>query len=175
MPNNCLLCEKITDNPKFCSRSCAAKQNNKIPKRKRRILYCKVCSKDTGDSRRQYCIPCNPNVVDWDNVTYEDITSIRKYQKNSRIRDLARVKYKRSGKPNSCYICDYSTHVEICHIKPISSYLPTSKISEINDIKNLVALCPNHHWELDKQLFSLVFTFLATFTLCVSSIGVQLI
>lgn len=173
MPNNCLFCDSITTNPKFCSKSCAAKQNNKIPKRKRKIFYCKVCSKDTGGYRREYCKTCNPNYVDWDDVTYAEITRLRNYQKNSRIRDLARAKYKCSGKPYTCYICGYSLHVEICHIKAISSYLPSAKIAEINDINNLVALCPNHHWELDKQLFSLVFSFLATFTLCVSNIGVQ--
>lgn len=145
----CQCCKKPTDNPKFCSRSCAAKTTNKIPKRKKQINYCSLCGKETGFFRRKFCQSCNPMNKDWTRITYGEATSKRKYQKNSRIRSLARNSYKHSHKPQCCIICGYNKHFEVCHVKPISSFPDTATISEINDLDNLIALCPNHHWELD--------------------------
>ena len=146
---NCICCGKNTNNPKFCSRSCSAKTTNKIPKRHRQINYCKSCGKETGFFRRKFCSSCNPMNKDWSTITYSEATSKRKYQKNSRIRNLARRIYKSSDKPQCCMICGYNKHFEVCHIKSISSFPNTATISEINHIDNLIALCPNHHWELD--------------------------
>lgn len=147
--NNCGHCGEETKNPNFCSRSCSAKTNNKTPKRKKSINYCSSCGKQTGFFRRKFCSKCNPMNKDWNNVTYGEATKARKYQKNSRIRDLSRRTYKTSGKPKCCTICGYDTHFEVCHIKSISSFPPTATVGEINNINNLIALCPNHHWELD--------------------------
>ena len=54
-----------------------------------------------------------------------------------------------------CLSCGYSKHVEICHIKGISKHDDDTPISKINDLKNLITLCRNHHWELDNGLSSL--------------------
>lgn len=54
-----------------------------------------------------------------------------------------------------CSNCGYDKHVEVCHIKSISSFNNESKISEINDISNLILLCPNCHWELDNGILKL--------------------
>ena len=43
----------------------------------------------------------------------------------------------------------------MAHIKAVSDYDNDTLISEINDINNLVALCPNHHWEYDNNLLDL--------------------
>ena len=45
---NCINCNKETLNPRFCSRSCAAIFNNKVPKRKSQsqIVKCLNCDKD---------------------------------------------------------------------------------------------------------------------------------
>ena len=51
-----------------------------------------------------------------------------------------------------CYICGYSKHVEVCHIKPVSDFPLDSKLSEVNNISNLIMLCPNHHWEFDNGM-----------------------
>jgi len=48
-----------------------------------------------------------------------------------------------------CYECGYSKHVEICHIQSVASFSNCTKLYHINSIGNLVALCPNHHWEFD--------------------------
>jgi predicted restriction endonuclease len=50
---------------------------------------------------------------------------------------------------SGCEVCGYNTHVEVCHIKSVSSFSDDTLITEINSIDNLVGLCPNHHWEFD--------------------------
>lgn len=50
---------------------------------------------------------------------------------------------------NKCSKCGYDKHVEICHIKPIHTFSEDTLLTEINDVSNLIALCPNCHWELD--------------------------
>ena len=67
----------------------------------------------------------------------------------SGIRKHAERVFKKSGKSFICAVCRYSKHVEICHIKDVADFPGSAKISEINDINNLVTLCPNHHWEFD--------------------------
>lgn len=145
---NCLQCQKETKNPKFCSRSCSTIFNNKIHPKRKVEATCKICATPIP-ARKSYCIECNPNIKDWGNITYEEVIGIRKYQKNSRIRNLARVIYKKSDKPKCCSKCGYDKHYEVCHIKAIKSFNLNSKISEINNLDNLIALCPNCHWELD--------------------------
>lgn len=48
-----------------------------------------------------------------------------------------------------CFICGYSYHVDIAHIKDIKDFDGSTLVSEINDLGNLVALCRNHHYEFD--------------------------
>lgn len=159
--NNCNYCGALTLNPKYCSKSCSAKQNNTIkPKRTMKLIYCRKCGTTINrvswkDSpRRKLCLDCNPNNIDWSNVTYGEVINKAKYQKNSRIRGLARVAYKKSGLPRTCLMCGYATHIEVCHIKPISSFDDNAKITEINNIDNLAPLCPNCHWELDNFILN---------------------
>ncbi len=60
-----------------------------------------------------------------------------------------------STKPKCCYVCGYSKHYEVCHIKSVSSFSDETKIEEINSIDNLLALCPNCHWEFDNGLLEI--------------------
>lgn len=46
-------------------------------------------------------------------------------------------------------------HVEIAHIKPVSEFDGDSTIADINSLKNLIYLCPNHHWEFDNNIIKL--------------------
>lgn len=143
---------------KFCSQSCSAIVANKNTKRK--IYYCKRCGKPIGYGHdqcgyKQLCDDCNPFLVDWSVITYGEMKSKRKYQVNSRIREIARTLYQKSGKPQKCMNCGYDKHYEVCHIKGISTHSDDTLISEINDLDNLIALCPNCHWELDHGLLDL--------------------
>lgn len=89
--------------------------------------------------------------------TKKELLSSRKnYQSyRSTIRKLAEMTYKASGKPMVCSVCGYDKHVEIAHIKAVSDFNDSSTIAEINSVDNLIALCPNHHWEYDNGILKL--------------------
>ena len=67
------------------------------------------------------------------------------------IQKRARNIYEKSDKPKKCVICGYDKYYEVAHIKPVSGFDDDALISEINDIDNLIALCPNHHLEYDNS------------------------
>lgn len=167
-PNRCLECGKeilcipgknLTEvkSKKFCNNSCAAKYNN--ARKKKKAYFCKSCGAVIGYGekydRRKFCDKCNPSNVDWSKVTLRDIRSPRTYQANSRVRKLAQQIYAKSNRPKQCINCGYFTHYEICHIKAISEFDLDTPISTINDINNLMALCPNCHWEFDNGFLTL--------------------
>ena len=54
-----------------------------------------------------------------------------------------------------CQVCGYKNHIELAHIKPVSSFEDDALISTINDPSNILVLCPNHHWEFDNGLIKL--------------------
>lgn len=152
----CLVCDKETTNPKFCSSSCAAKYNNeKSPKRKLKIALCTKCGceikRKSWKDRRTLCDGCSRG-VDWDNITLEQLSVKTNTQKYSRVRDHARKVFHEANPSATCYLCGYSKHVEVCHIKPINTFSLDTKVSVINHKSNLIGLCRNHHWELDHNL-----------------------
>jgi 5-methylcytosine-specific restriction endonuclease McrA len=144
----CICCSTPTANQKYCSRSCAAKINNKIPKRKKTKYYCENCKKEC-EYRRKYCELCFKHCTTPDFTLQEAV-----YEKHHRssayalIRSRARLTDK-AKRITACEKCGYDKHVEVCHIKPISDFSPNTKLSEINSETNLIILCPNCHWEFD--------------------------
>lgn len=135
----------------FCSRSCAAKVNNK--KTQKRLPAVKVfcaCGKKIHKSttRCNSCVKAGSKEK-WSSTTIGDKTyDDHKYAKYSYIRWSAKSIAKENNM-TTCKNCGYNKHVEICHIKAIHTYPSDTLISEVNDIKNLIALCPNCHWEFD--------------------------
>jgi 5-methylcytosine-specific restriction endonuclease McrA len=152
----CLYCGSETTNPKFCSRSCAARHNNRaFPKKERVKYYCKVCGRETR-YRRSYCTNCDPTKPkDFSSITIAEIRFGARYQANAWIRKLARRTYYTSDKPLCCCKCGYTKHFEICHVRSIQEFPLDTPMSVVNSLENLVALCPNCHWELDHGLLSL--------------------
>ena len=147
--NNCLHCGATTANAKYCSRSCANRVNGQLfPSRKRLARQCKHCGAPLL-SRRTTCDACNRSSVDWQAVPLHALKTRALQQYAAQIRSLARVAYRKSSQPEACAVCGYTAHYEVCHIKPISEFLPTNFVAEVNELHNLVALCPNHHWEFD--------------------------
>lgn len=73
----------------------------------------------------------------------------------SLIRARARSVVKYNGIPLICKNCGYSKHVEVCHIKPVSSFSEDTYLSIINSTDNLVVLCPNCHWEFDNGFLTI--------------------
>lgn len=71
---------------------------------------------------------------------------------NSSIREWARKVYLRAGLPRKCCVCGYDKHIHISHIRSVASFPDDALIEEINALDNLVALCPNHHWEYDNNI-----------------------
>lgn len=148
----CEVCGKLTKNPSFCSRSCAAKHTNRVPKRKR-TLFCSSCgdsmlarkSKGIHITKCQECYRDERNTVESSTkgeLLTNDTQRYRKIRYRAR-RDLAKL-----GK-TSCDKCGYNKHVEACHKIPIRDFPLDSPIYEINSPDNLMALCPNCHWEFD--------------------------
>lgn len=72
------------------------------------------------------------------------------------IRDQARKNYEKSDKPKQCIICGYP-YYEVAHIKAVGDFDNKTPLTVINDISNLAALCPNHHYEYDTGLLEIDF------------------
>lgn len=90
------------------------------------------------------------------NKTLEEATHNRKdNNRYCNIRSLSRRLYMRSDRPKVCEVCGYDKHIEICHIMDIAKFPKDTLISEVNDLNNLLALCSNHHWELDNNLIEI--------------------
>ena len=140
----------------FCSSSCAAKINNSKFAKRAPEGNCKSCNKPIPSSRT-YCVDCKGETKNirgkfyYNDKTLEE--AIREGKKASRyctIREYARKTLLKSGLEKCCQNCGYDKHVEVCHVKSISSFDISTTIREINDLSNLIYLCPNCHWELDK-------------------------
>lgn len=140
---------------KFCSRSCSTAYNNKLhPKIKAIQKYCECGNPKIGN--RKFCKQCieirHENFL---NLTLDELRTRRQYQAHAGIRDHSRDVYKKHNGSKICSKCGYTKHIEVCHIKAIDSFSLTATIRDINNISNLVGLCPNCHWELDNGFLTL--------------------
>lgn len=196
----------------FCSKSCAAKYNNRgIVRNPRKIKKCKQCegdyygpgkycskdcskissknlrierikTKSTTTKIESRCIYCNnvvlrtPYQIKHNQGRFCSHSCASKYQNKSnieftkgnlkcstgfarnqynKIRTSAHKIYKQFIGVYKCAVCGYDKHVEICHKKAIKDFPDTALLSEINSTDNLIALCPNCHWEFDNKLLSI--------------------
>lgn len=154
---DCLKCGTPTHNPKFCSRSCsAAYTNQQSPKRKAKN-YCEDCGQ-TIRRDVKYCSNCRKSRPFVARQATDDISlSVAIYKRGHRsaafalVRARARLVAKKLGW-NKCQHCGYDIHVEISHRKAIASFSLDTLINTINHPSNLLALCPNCHWEYDHQV-----------------------
>ena len=154
----CLVCEKETTNPRYCSRSCAATRNNLLyPKRHWVCRRCPSVSRPTPNAR--LCADC---LAQKDRDAHKSLlrtvaevkqrwrTSMRPW--TDAVRSSARSLY--SARSN-CSACGYDKHVEVCHRRAIVDFPDTALVSEINDPTNILILCPNCHWEFDHGVLEL--------------------
>lgn len=138
----------------FCSRSCSAIFNNKANPKRKNSNFCVKCNTSIR-SDGKYCSTCYKNHHYLEDKTLKEATLHRNdANRYCNIRKGARKKYMKSDAIKSCAVCDYSKHIEICHIKDISKFSLDSTIGEVNSLDNLVALCRNHHWEMDHNCLS---------------------
>lgn len=137
----------------FCSRSCAAKTNNKTNPKRKPQGKCFTCQ-EPCNSGYTYCKkhrkPRNEPYLDWSKITYKEMQGTGT-NKNNAVRQQAR----RVAKAKECQVCGYNKHIEIAHIKSISSFPDETIISIINSPTNIIALCPNCHWEFDHGMLQL--------------------
>jgi len=157
--HTCQECANLTSNAKYCSRTCATKAIGKKTKESgiRCKGKCKLCKKKIS-SQRTYCEQCYKEQgfkKDYDKMTLEDCKKRGSNLYHAVIRVHARKRAQVFGLLDKCRVCNYSIFVECCHIKSIASYPINTLISVVNDITNLVGLCPNHHAEFDKGLLKL--------------------
>lgn len=108
---------------------------------------CKVCDEDIS-SKYTYCKICF-RIKQKNEATQN---KKRSESRGNRIREDARRRYFASDLSKECVICKYFKHIDVCHLKDVSSYSDDALISEINSLNNLIALCKNHHWELDRDM-----------------------
>ena len=145
--NNCLSCQKLTKNPKYCSRSCAGHANNILYPKRQKTMRCKSCD-DLIYAGFKYCDACrNANKIN-------ESTKICDTDQN-RIKNQAKSIYKNSKKIKACRICGYNIHYNVAYIKSLNEFKDDALISEVNNINNLVALCPNHYWELEHDIINI--------------------
>lgn len=109
------------------------------------------------ESRNFCCRKCATTFARLGDLSKEEIKSkTTGYQSyRTTIRRNSYLVMEQSTTKKECAICGYDIHVEICHIKSVSSFNSSAKLSEINDINNLIYLCPNHHYEFDNGLVKL--------------------
>ena len=141
----------------FCNKSCAATINNRTAIKRKAKRHCDKCNKTIrSNTMSSMCGNCYKKKVYLDDKTLsEAIQNRTDANRYTGIRGNASKAYNRSGKPRVCFVCGYELHVEICHIKDIADFPLDTLIREINNINNLIALCPNHHWEFDHDLITI--------------------
>jgi len=154
----CLFCGKETKNPKFCSSNCAASVNNKIYPKREKESFCASCGKYMNRQGNPYHICHKCWIIKKSEEFGERIISsfISTYARHRYqvIRSHAKTIARINNLQKKCKICDYFKHAELCHLIPISKFPKNTKISVVNDITNLVYLCPTHHWEQENDQLS---------------------
>lgn len=143
----------------FCNSSCAALFNNS---KRTKLIKPKKINKEKVLAYRKKIDP-NYKTLQERFTLQEQRTKGELFSNKaswqaarSHIQRRARKIYSKSTKPKCCIVCGYDKHYEVCHIKSVASFSNTATTGEINDIANLVALCPTHHWEFDKGLLDMV-------------------
>lgn len=148
----CPVCGKETRNPRFCSRSCAAQQNNRLVPRRKPEGSCFICKKAVP-RRNRYCLEHRPQKKLDRSLPIGRIADRSDHPacRYARLRQDARRQYL-VARAHRCSRCGYDKHIEVCHKRPLSSFPLEATIAEVNDLANLVGLCPNCHWEFDHGL-----------------------
>jgi len=149
----------------FCSKSCSVTFHNKNSPKRKTKRKCVKCDEIVSNYKKSRCDLHQKEYLETRYNYIQDLTladywkrkcleGLHNSCKNVHIRNLARTRFKNLRKL-PCYNCGYDKHVELCHIRSISSFPSTAKIKEINSPDNIIQLCPNCHWEFDKKLLAL--------------------
>lgn len=153
--NNCLHCGAPCKR-KYCSHKCSNIHN---PRRNKKPLpKCVRCDNIVDYHRSKFCKECKTtgyqyvrigNIPVKDRTIEQSVANQKSKSGSSKyngIRNHAYRLYRRELQNAVCQSCGFKPHVELCHIKPISSFAAGTLVSVINDRSNIMFLCPNCHW-----------------------------
>ena len=151
----CRTCGRETRNPKFCSRSCAARHNNVLVPKRSPGGSCSACGSPIP-RRNKYCPEHRPNRPLDRSQPIGAVADGSEHPacRHARLRQDARRQYL-AAFPYRCSCCGYDKHIEVCHKRSLTSFPLTTPIAVVNSLDNLVGLCPNCHWEFDHGLLQL--------------------
>ncbi len=156
--NTCKQCNteiragKHTKRRKFCSQKCAHDSRKKV-----RSLCSECKTVRVKSARAKFCsYLCSVRHIESTDFTKGELFKNRKNWQSARstIQKNARLVYFALNEKPACEVCGYVNHVEVAHRKSVSSFDASCALSEINDIANLIGLCPNHHWEFDNGMLA---------------------
>lgn len=142
----------------FCSSSCAATWNNKgkqrNPPKPRECSRCGSSFFRLNDNRSNLCHKCRDEKKIVKNMTLNDCIKKLSVQGKHPSWKTTQVRqhngwYNRNLKKLPCQKCGYTSHIELAHIKLVSSFTDSAYLEEINSSDNILVLCRNHHWEFD--------------------------
>lgn len=144
---------------KYCSKSCAAIVNNRLKPKKvktsKQWNLCDVCGELVRGLRHVDCSIIKSSMVTLDEYAARPaVAGKHPSWRNAQVRVQNRVSNKHL-RLLACQVCGYSHHVELAHIKAITSYPGNTPIGVVNDPSNILVLCRNHHWEFDNGILSL--------------------
>ena len=153
----------------FCNKSCANSFNNKGNIKNKTgingIIYdelkniCPKCG-NKKSSKAELCLNCRNELTNTQNKTLGFYIKDKQYlsSKCQQIRYDARREIENSNKEKVCAYCnnhEFDEILEVHHIKGILEFSEETLIKDINNIDNLIWLCPNHHTMLEKGLIKL--------------------
>jgi hypothetical protein len=145
----------------FCSTTCSNRARVRAPWAKPPVMTpCSECGglvRQSGRRKKGLCVLCLKS--QFGKRKKGDLFGTRSSWQSARsaIQKMARATFCAGHPSPSCVAiedsgpCGYVKHVEVAHRKDVASFPDSALISEINDISNLVGLCPTHHWEFDHQ------------------------
>lgn len=141
----------------FCSSSCSASHNNKLRRDNTRNILCENCNNifnKTKDKRTNTCSMLCYMELGMKNRLMKDSINRSGANTYDNIRCNARL-YSKYFYPLECMLCGYNKHYEVCHVKDLKDFTREETIYEINHKTNLIHLCPNCHWEFDKNILNI--------------------
>lgn len=157
--DKCLYCSQITSNPKYCSKSCAAKVNNKTPRKRMQPQgKCKICSRIIK-SRLVYCFDCKKakKLFAKEQRTRKNSEKVIQWRRAAKIR-LVEL---RGGKCEICGYCKCLRALQFHHKNPEEKKFALSQANTkrfslmLVEAEKCILLCANCHAEIEDEKYKL--------------------
>ena len=133
----CITCNKDTDNPRFCSKSCAAKYNNKITKVKPKATCVSCGNLLTKKSGKKYCSNRCQGRLKQELINQQILNG-----EPVRHQQIRRYLIEQHGA--KCMLCGWAKENIVTKKVPIElDHIDGD--SENNKLSNVRLLCPNCH------------------------------